>query len=115
MLSVKKLLYKINQYIRGDNDWTALNNSVRYAKRGGIVYVSFYNGGSIALIKAGVSLGTMPEGYRPFSQIDFAGTALGGAETVFFRIGAGGAITGYASASTTYWSGLICYPVKIVG
>lgn len=84
---------------------TNLNAYIAYAKRNGIVQVDCRVSGSSSLTPSGVTLGTLPSGFRPSASIDFAGTALGGTEAVFFRVTSNGVVTGFASTNTQYWSG----------
>ena len=115
MLDVKKMLMKLSDLVGGDSRWTNLNGNVWYKKRCDIVYIRLTNGNSVQLTKTGTTLGTLPTGYRPDYQYDMAGTALGGSESVFFRVDTNGKITGFASATTSYWSGTVCFPMKIGG
>lgn len=110
MFNAKKAITEISKFLNG-NAWTALNSHVWYKKRCGLVFLRLSNGQSMQLTKSGTTLGTLPAGYRPDYQYDMAGTALGGAESVFFRVNTNGTIIGFASSSTVYWGGLVCFPL----
>lgn len=110
MFNAKKAITEIAEFLNG-NAWTTLNSHVWYKKRCGLVFLRLTNGQSMQLTKSGTTLGTLPAGYRPAYQFDIAGTALGGAESVFFRVNTNGTIIGFASSSTVYWSGLVCFPL----
>lgn len=88
--------------------YTTLNNCICYWRRNGVVGVRIATNNT-SLDKSGVTIGTLPEGFRPPWQCDFAGTALGGSEGVFFRVETNGTIQGFASQSTIYWSGTFSF------
>ena len=88
--------------------YTRLNNCISYWRRNGVVGVKISTNNTI-LNNNGVLIGTLPEGFRPPWQCDFAGTALGGSAVVFFRVESDGTIKGYASQSTVYWSGTFSF------
>ena len=88
--------------------YTTLNNCISYWRRNGVVGVRISTN-STNLNKSGVTIGTLPEGFRPPWQCDFAGTALGGNAGVFFRVESNGVIQGYASEATPYWSGTFSF------
>ena len=92
--------------------FTTLNNNVMYARKNGVVYVRTTAGG-LNLNRAGVNLGTLPTGFRPKMQSDFAATGLGGTASVFLRVNTNGDIIGYANPDTTYWSGAFSFLVAI--
>lgn len=115
MLDIKKMLTKLSDLVGGDAKWTNLNGNVWYTKRCDVVYLRCVNGNGVQLTKTGTTIGTLPTGYRPDYQYDMAGTALGGAESVLFRVETSGKIIGFASATTSYWSGTICFPMRVGG
>lgn len=90
--------------------YTKLNTNIYYQRKNGIAYVRIVAGG-VEITRNGIVLGTMPAGMRPAVLSDFAGTALGGTESVFFRIDTNGNVTGYANPTTKYWSGTFAYVI----
>ena len=90
--------------------YTQLNTNIFYQRKNGIAYVRTTSAG-VEITRNGVVLGTMPVGMRPAAQSDFAGTALGGTESVFFRVDTNGNVTGYANPTTKYWSGTFAYVI----
>ena len=82
-----------------------------YRKKQDIVFIRTNNGNNLELTNSGVSLGTIPEGFRPATQMDFAGTPVAGTNEVSFRVYPAGAITGYSNPTSKYWNGGFCYPV----
>ena len=88
--------------------YTTLNDCISYWRRNGVVGVRISTNNT-NLNRQGVTIGTLPSGFRPPWQCDFAGTALGGSAGVFFRVESNGTIQGFASETTPYWSGTFSF------
>ena len=89
--------------------FTQVNSYIWYWRRNGVVTVKINGDNNFVINKNGVTIGTLPEGCRPPWQTDFAGTARGGYAGVFFRVESNGTIQGFASESTSYWSGTFSF------
>lgn len=88
--------------------YTELNSRVAYWRRNNAVTVRINTDNTA--ISSGTEIGTLPEGFRPPAQCDFAGTAKGGdATSVFFRVDTNGRIRAYANVTTVYWSGTFSF------
>ena len=88
--------------------YTTLNNRISYWRRNGVVGVRLTTDNTV-LTSSGVFLGTLPVGFRPSIDCDFAGTGLGGSASVFFRVATNGEVHGYSNVNTQYWSGTFSF------
>lgn len=97
-----------------DSGWQQMSatggGTIKYRKKGGIVYVTFSN---IAVSASSwLTIGTLPAGYRPAfdtrASISYnaAGTANG---EVYIE--SDGVIKSYGSNASPYWHGSMSYPV----
>lgn len=83
----------------------------QYRKVGNIVFLKIVSNNDIPLLPAGQPLFYMPAGFRPAAQTDLAWTNAGGTSAVFIRVDPDGLVSGFGNPTTTYCSGIGCYPV----
>lgn len=92
------------------SDWIALNGQIYYRKKNGFVILKANSGGSVT-ISSETLVGTLPSGYRPDQQLDFAASAMGGNSVILCRVETDGRIRMWASPSTRYWSFCVTLPL----
>lgn len=102
---------ELNSKVSEDTGWLDLNYYVHYRKIQNIVYVRINNGNALTISNSGYDFGTLPDGFRPSDQMDFAGTPIAGTNEVSFRVARSGIVTGFSNPSSVYWNGAFCYPV----
>lgn len=114
--SIKKILVKVLESIKdivtrlSYSDWIALNGQIYYRKKNGFVILKGDSAASVTISSATL-VGTLPSGYRPDQQLDFAASAMGGDSEILCRVETDGRIRMWASPSTRYWSFCVTFPL----
>lgn len=83
----------------------------QYRKVGNIVFLKIVSNNDVSLLPSGQPLCYMPVGLRPSAQTDLAWTNASGTSAVFIRVDPDGLVSGFGNPTTTYCSGIGCYPV----
>jgi hypothetical protein len=113
MLNVKKTLTKILNYLNGDDTWTTLGTLGKYAKKGGWVHVYVWSGGAVVVSASGsTTVGTLPAGYRPKTDLNFPACARGTNNTSYVSVTTAGAVVFHndTTVAQSYWFFSISFP-----
>lgn len=97
-----------------DSGWQQLNSIIKYRRVNNIVYVVCNNGGVVEVPASGsyITIGTLPSGYRPSIDIDFAShTYAENTISLIGRVDTYGNIKMYANVSNSYFGFTVSFPV----
>lgn len=93
--------------ITDDNGtWKSVNNYLKYSKRFGCVYIQGVSSGTITLSAASWNnIGTLPEGYRPTSEIMFTAFDRNHLQPLWCSVTTAGVVRLYCDSGQTcsYW------------
>lgn len=93
--------------ITDDNGtWKSVNNYLKYSKRFGCVYIQGVSSGTITLSAASWNnIGTLPEGYRPTSEIIFTAFDRNHLQPLWCSVTTAGVVRLYCDSGQTcsYW------------
>ena len=96
--------------VNGDNEWVKLNNLVYYRKKGNVVTVTGFSGGSQALtINDYTNVGTLPLNYRPSRVLYTNWSRISEGQVGVMRINPNGIIELFSTSGTNYWGFTISF------
>lgn len=89
-----------------DGTWKSVNNYLKYSKRFGCVYIQGVSSGNVTLTAASWNnIGTLPEGYRPTSEIIFTAFDRNHLQPLRCSVTTAGVVRLYCDSgqSCSYW------------
>ena len=89
-----------------DGTWKSVNNYLKYSKRFGCVYIQGVSSGNVTLTAASWNnIGTLPEGYRPTSEIIFTAFDRNHIQPLMCSVTTAGVVRLYCDSgqACSYW------------
>ena len=89
-----------------DGTWKSVNNYLKYSKRFGCVYIQGISNGNVTLTAASWNnIGTLPEGYRPTSEIMFTAFDRNHLQPLWCSVTTAGVVRLYCDSgqACSYW------------
>lgn len=95
-----------------DSGWKELSTYVQYRRKNGVVYITGRSAGGQSLpASTYVTLGTLPDGYRPSQEVRIGSDTSGGNYQILAAVTSGGLVRIWASSANAYWDIFGSFPV----